>query len=186
MEELDILLAPNKEQKKLIPNLPVIGFRNGKNLQDYLVRETLPFLDESGRCKPCGKKSCLVRDSISTATTEVCQETFKIQSGPLTCDSKKVLCLLKCKVCDEVPHVGKTTTKLVISLLIININMERLKGVIGKLLRNYFTLGIEDWDFALFQQCKTHTQLKKTETVWQHRLKTFYHIGLNEKDEYLY
>ena len=143
MEELHILLAPNKEQKKVIPNLPVIGFRNGKNLQDYLVRETLPFLDESGRCKPCEKKSCLVCNSISTATTEVCQETFTIQSGPLTCDSKNVLYLLKCKVFGEVPYVGKTT-KLMISLLIINVNMERLKRVIGKLLRNYFTLGIED------------------------------------------
>ena len=40
----------------------------------------------------------LVCYSISTATTfltEAYQETFKIQSGPLTCDSEKVLYLLK-------------------------------------------------------------------------------------------
>ena len=29
-------------------------------------------------------------------------------------------------------------------------------------------------------------QLKERETFWQHRLKTFYTIGLNEKEEYLY
>ena len=45
---------------------------------------------------------------------------------------------------------------------------------------------IEDWDFVIFEQWETHAQLKERETFWQHRLKTFYPIGLNEKDEYLY
>ena len=44
----------------------------------------------------------------------------------------------------------------------------------------------EDWDFVIFEQCETHAQLKERETFWQHRLKTFYPIGLNEKEEYLY
>ena len=47
MEELLILLTPNKELKKVFPNVPIIGFRNAKG-------------------------------------------TSKIQSGPLTCDSKKL------------------------------------------------------------------------------------------------
>ena len=104
MEELNKSSAPNEEHKKVFPNLPVAGFRNGKGLKDFLVRATLPKRNEGGRCEPCGKKTCLVCDSISTATTfttEACQETFKIQSGPLTCDSEKVL--LKFKVCGDVP-----------------------------------------------------------------------------------
>ena len=105
MEKLHILLTPNKEHKKVFPNVPVIGFLNGKGLEDFLVRATLAKLNESRRCKPCGKKTCLVCNSINTAmafTTEACQETFKIQSGPLTSDSKKVLFLLNCKVCAKV------------------------------------------------------------------------------------
>ena len=77
----------------------------------YLVIATLPILNESGRCEPCGKKTYLICDSINTATTLASQETFKIQSGPLNCDSKKVLYLLKCKVCGEVLYFGKTETK---------------------------------------------------------------------------
>ena len=46
--------------------------------------------------------------------------------------------------------------------------------------------GIDDWNFVIFEQCETHEQLKERETFWQHRLKTFYPIGLNEKEEYLY
>ena len=114
MEELYILLTPNKEHKKEFLNVLVLGFRNGKSLKDFLVRATLPKINGSGRCEPCGKKTCLVCDSISTATTfttEACQETFKIQTGPLTCDSEKFLYLLKYKVCGEVPYVGKVKTK---------------------------------------------------------------------------
>ena len=81
MKKEHILLTPNKEHEKVFPNVSVIRFRNGKKLKDFLVRATLPILNESGRCEPCGKKTCLVCDSKYTATTfttEACQETFKI------------------------------------------------------------------------------------------------------------
>ena len=29
-------------------------------------------------------------------------------------------------------------------------------------------LGIDGWDFTLFEQCETHKQLKERETFWQH------------------
>ena len=35
MEELHILLTPNKEHKKVFPNVPVIGFRNGRSRQVF-------------------------------------------------------------------------------------------------------------------------------------------------------
>ena len=56
MEELHRLLTPNKEHKKLFPNVPVIGFRNGVSLKDFLVTAALPKLNGSSRCEPCGKK----------------------------------------------------------------------------------------------------------------------------------
>ena len=52
MEELHILLTPNKKRKKLFPNVAVTGFL--KSLKDFLVRATLPKLDEGRRCEPCG------------------------------------------------------------------------------------------------------------------------------------
>ena len=80
-----------------------------------------------------------------------------------------------------------------VCLIIIKVNLERRKGNRKdppKLSHTHYCLdghsGIEDWDFVIFEQCETHAQLKKRETFWQHRLKTFYPIGLNEKEEYLY
>ena len=32
MEELHILLTPNEKHEKVFPNVPVIGFRNGKRI----------------------------------------------------------------------------------------------------------------------------------------------------------
>ena len=85
-----------------------------RSWKDYLVRAALPKINETGRCEPCGKKTCLVCNSIRTTTTfttEACGEVFKIQSGPLNCNSEKVLYLLKCKVCGEAAYVGKAKTK---------------------------------------------------------------------------
>ena len=94
MEELHILLTPNKEHQKVFPDVPVVGFRNGKSLKDYLVTAKLSKLEESGRCEPCRKQTYLVCDSTSTTTTfttEACQETFEIQKGPLNCNFEKLL-----------------------------------------------------------------------------------------------
>ena len=69
-----------------------------------LIWATLNKLTASERCEPCGKKFCLIYDSVGTAatvTTEVCYRTFQIQNGLLNCDYEQVLYLAKFKVCDE-------------------------------------------------------------------------------------
>ena len=144
-----------------------------------------------------GKKGCLVWDSISTTTafiTEDCEETFKIQSGSLTYGSKKVIYLLECKVWCEVPYIGKAKTKFHYRFNIYKSKHRAFRkgnqNVPQKLFCTHYCLdghnGIEDWDFVIFEQCKTHAQLKERETYWQHILKTFYPIDLNEMKEYLY
>ena len=91
------------------------------------------------------EKACLVCDSISTTTTfttEVCQETFKIQKDPLKCDSKKVLYLWKCKVCGGVPYVGKAKPNFATGSTITKVNIGHLEKVTKKFLRNFFPLTI--------------------------------------------
>ena len=57
LQELHLLLAPDKEHEKVFPDVPFVGFHNDKSLKDYLVRATLPKANETGRCEPCGKKT---------------------------------------------------------------------------------------------------------------------------------
>ena len=132
------------------------------------------------------EKTCLVCDSISTATTfttEAFQEAFKIQSGLLTCDSEKVLYLLNCKVCGEVPYVGKAKTKFCYRFNNYKSKHRAFRKsnrkVPLKLFHTHYCLdghsGTEDWDFVIFEQCETHVQLKEKETFWQHRLNSIFY-----------
>ena len=112
MQELQILPATNKEHKNIYLEVPIVGFRNGKSLKDYLVRAALPKTDNAGGFEPCGKVSCQVCDYIiRTNTFTAPGEVFKIQSGSLNCNSEKVLSLLRCKISDNTTYVGKAKTK---------------------------------------------------------------------------
>ena len=86
LQELHILLTPDKEHKKVFQNILVVGFRNGKSLKDHLARAKLPNVEITGRPESCGKGNCQVCDFIcdtDTFSTKACNETFKIQSGVL-------------------------------------------------------------------------------------------------------
>ena len=114
--------------------------------------------------------------------------------GEINCNSEKVLYLLKCKVCGDAPYVGKAKTKFRYRFNNYKSKHRAFRKGNRKIPQKRFhdhycldgNLGIDDWDFTLFEQCETHKQLKERETFWQHRLKTFYPLGLNEKEEYLY
>ena len=168
LQELHLLsLTPDKEHKKVFPDVAVVGFRNGKSLKDYLVRAALPKTNETGRCEPFGKKTCLVCNSIritTTFTTEACGEVFKIWSCALTCNSEKVLYLLKCKVCGKAPYVGKAKTKFRYRFNNYKSKHRAFtrgnKKIPQKRFHDHYCLddhlGIDDWDFSLFEQCETH------------------------------
>ena len=57
LEELEILLAPDKEHQKEFPNVPLAGFRYGKSLKDQLVKVSLPILNNTLGRQSCGKRN---------------------------------------------------------------------------------------------------------------------------------
>ena len=106
---------------------------------------------------------------VQTFTIAACQETFKIQKGSLNCDCEKVLYLLKCKVCGEVPYVGKVKTKFRYRFNNYKSKHRTFRKGKQKVPRKRFHAhycldgqsGIDDWDFVIFEQCETHEQLKE-------------------------
>ena len=114
LQELHILLTPDKEHKKVFHDIAVAGFRNGKSLKDHLVRAKLPNVEITGRSESCGKGICQVYDFIcdtDTFSIKACGETFKVQSGVHNGNSQKVNYLLKCRICEKAPYIGKAKTK---------------------------------------------------------------------------
>ena len=69
-----------------------------------------------------------------------CGETFKVQSGTLNCNSEKVLCLLKCKVCGEAPMLEKPKLSFNIGSITIKANIELSEKETEKYPRNFFTI----------------------------------------------
>ena len=56
LEELHVFLASDNGHKKVFPDVPMIDFKNNKNLKAHLVRSQLSDLDQVDRSKPCGGK----------------------------------------------------------------------------------------------------------------------------------
>ena len=52
-----------------------------------------------------------------------------------------------------------------------------------KLFQGHYIQDEDDWQFTLIDQCTTKAELRKREVYWQHRLKTFFPNGLNEREE---
>ena len=192
MEELQILLAPYKEHQKVFPNVPIVEFRNGKSLKDHLVRASLPILNQTLGSESCGKRNCQVCqffvniDAFSPIKTD---ETFKINKGPLNCNSKKVIYLSQCKQCKN-PYVGKAQTKFPMTLNNYKSaykSFKTKKRETQKLFQEHYIQddheGKDNWQFTLTDQYTTNAELRKREVYWQHRLKTFFPNGLNEREE---
>ena len=101
---------------------------------------------------------------------------------------------MKFRVCGEAPYVEKTKTKFRYRFNNFKSKQSAFRKGKRKIPQKLFHdrysldghLGIDDWNFTLFEQFETHKQLKEREIFWQHRLKTFCPLGLNAKEEYLY
>ena len=128
--------------------------------------------------------------TINTFTTKAYGGVFKIQSG----NSEKAIYLLRPKICDDTPYVGKAKTKF--RLRFDNYKSKHRsfrkgnQNVPQKRFHSHYIQdchrGIDDWEVTLYEKCETYKQLKERETFWQHKLKSFYPVGLNEKKEYLF
>ena len=83
----------------------------------------------------------------------------------------------------------KLKQSFVFGLIIIKVNFDLFERKINVPQKRFYShyvqncrRGINDWNVTLFEKCETHKQLKERETFWQYKLKTFYPLGLNEKN----
>ena len=118
LEELQILLAPDKDHQKVFPNVPIVGFYNGKSLKDHVVRASVPILNYILGSEPCKKRNCYIcqfianTDNFSPTATD---EIFKVNKGPLNCNSKKAVYLSEFKKCKN-RYAAKAQTKFCMRL----------------------------------------------------------------------
>ena len=185
--------------KRFFSEIPLVGFRKGKSLKDFLVRAKIQNEILNPGCVKCNGGRCLVCGYIDECTEFTDKDethTYKIRKGPLNCNSKFVVYLLQCKICNK-QNCGSTETKF----------RARFNNYKSKF-RNYYQMfsegrlgegvivqqahfhqhfcqeghhGIEDWSVKLIDQADDLPGVRLKESFWQHKLNTFIPNGLNER-----
>ena len=94
-----MILASDDGHKKVFPDVPMIGFKNNKNLKAHLVRSHLLDLEEVGRSKPFGGKRtpchlCENMKDTCTFKSKHINEEHKINKK-YNCNSQMAVYLIK-------------------------------------------------------------------------------------------
>ena len=110
LQTVSFLLELELETKNVFSDGPFVSFRNARNLKSYLVRAKMYPVGErivgSRKCKSLNCKTCCNIRENNQFTSISYRKTFKI-NHKLYCNSKKIVYLLICKVCEK-QYVGQT------------------------------------------------------------------------------
>ena len=114
MKELHVILAGDEADEKLFPEVPIIGFKNSKNLKSHLMRAAFPDINEIGKWAPCRGKipPCHLCSNMKNTCfkSKHSNEVYQIKKN-FNCNSKMVVYLIECKVCGK-HYNGSTVTKI--------------------------------------------------------------------------
>ena len=85
---------------------------------------------------------------------------LKFKVGPLTVNSEKVAYLLRCKICDDIPYVGKAKTKFRVRFNNYKSKHRPFRkgkqNVPQKRFHSHYIQdchrGIDDWEVTLFEK----------------------------------
>jgi len=188
LSKIHILLSCDREHKEVFNDTPIVGFKNGKSLKQFLVRAKLPDVcnieNKSSKCRKSNCKVCMFveeRESFEDRNGNI----FKINGGVLDCNSKNVVYLVNCKTCN-MQYVGSTSTAFRLRL---NNYKSHYKKYINSgtapqaFFHEHFSRsghnGSEDWSFVLIDKGCDIESVRRKESFWQYRLDSFSPNGLN-------
>ena len=102
LSNINLLLTPNAQLRKVFPEVPIVGFMRRKSLKDLLVRAKVPVEKETdGKSCGCqGKRCevCIFLEEKNTFTNKEGSDTYKIREGlHLDCNSENLIYLVTCK-----------------------------------------------------------------------------------------
>ena len=188
LQELHVILAYADEHEKVFPDIPMIGFKNNKNLKAHLVRSQLPGLDEVGRSNPCGgiRPPCHLRenmkDKCNFKSTHL-NDTHKTNKK-YNCNSKMAVYLIERNICGE-QDTGSTKTKLksrgnnykCTPRKFMNKEAVPTLALKQKCFHEHYCSDrhddVEDRINTLIDNADTLKELRRKELYWMHRLKTY-------------
>ena len=191
LSKIHLLLTPNEEHRNVFPAVPIIGFRRDKSLQDMLVRAKLPERNiqcgRSGRFhgKRCGVCN-FIQDTSSFYDNDL-RNKYTIKGGRLNCNSRNVVYLDQCIICN-MQYVGSSTTKFRFrfnNYRCCHRKYSLNQSVAQASFHAHFSQpdrnGMDDWSFILIDSASGEDSVRREESFWQFKLNTLFPTGLNER-----
>ena len=200
------ILQYDAEHRRVFADLPMVTYRRAKSLCDILVRAKVPKDNVFLGCRGCnGRSDCQVCDLIACDThftSRATGRTFEIRGGPFHCNSSNVVYLLECKTC-SIQYVGSAGTDNGDNKFRHRCNdykskhkqflkrkndgtLDKGKPIPQAALHSHFSQaghnGICDFSFKIIDGAGSLTEVRKKESFWQYKLKTFLPDGLNERN----
>ena len=204
------ILQVDAEHRRVFSEVPMVSYRRAKSLCDILVRARVPKeqVPSEWGCKGCnGRSDCQVCQAITSDThfsSNVTGQTYEIRGGPFHCNSKNVVYLMECRKC-SIQYVGSSGSNKKDSDNRMRCRYNDYKskhreflrrrdnGTLGKgtavpqtALHAHFAQpdhnGIQDMSFKIIDCARNLTEIKKRESFWQYKLKTFLPNGLNDRN----
>lgn len=173
--------------KKVFKKTLFDGYRRGTNLADVLIHGKLnKMLKKEGRDKamPCGEERYNIRSHVGTSGTfyKIDGERYKTQKSG-DCNTKNVVYMLSCKVCDRSVYLGETEGAM----------KQRVKehpwaihGKRDKVVALHFNKGVhsaEDLQVQIIEGVKDISMCyrKTRKEFWMNKFDTLNPFGLNVK-----
>ena len=188
LRKLHVILNCDQQHCNVFPDVPMVGFRKGKSLKDFLVRAKVQPLEKvQGSCVGCQDKRCKTDLSTGTSFMDNKGKTYSIRDHTLNCDSVNVVYLITCKACG-MQYVGSTKNKFRTRYKVYKSNQKyhKTKKVMQQQFHEHFSLpghsGMWDFDFISNDQGTSENDARKKEMFWPYKLNIFPPNTLNEHD----
>ena len=182
-------LSPNPSVQQLHSYKPVLAYKRGKNLKDFLVKSrhtstSLPAVPVSARSKRCSRPRCTHCPRI-VETNEFASSSnmsrFKLRFDT-DCTSSKVIYLITCKKC-KLQYVGQTRQKVSQRMNSHKFDIKNFSdpAYASSVATHFNSAGhsIDDFSFQPIDIVDNDMDRLIRETSWIHQLSTVFPGGMN-------
>lgn len=187
LHEKQTTLQRSEKMKKAMPQIPVVGERNGKSMQAILMPTVVPPMDANNQpgVKKCTRKCITCREHLVETkefTSSTTGETFPIRQN-LSCDTNNIIYMLFCNKCQHSQYIGETRNSLKKRFAL---HRTDIKKDAGTAVTKHFNLPnhtLQNLRAFPIQKVLTddHNQRREIETKWINAMKTRKPNGLNTK-----
>ena len=178
------ILHNSTRMKQAMPDLPVLGERNPRNLRNILMPSILPTpTDKQPGCFRCNKTCAICTNHLietKTFTSMQTKETFTIRHR-LTCETSNIIYMLYCDTCNNSQYIGETKNKLKTRFYQHRSNINKNTGTLVTRHFNQAGHSLNNMKCVVLEKVHTDDLQKrlKRERFWMSKIQSYTPHGLN-------